>query len=134
MTAILLRRIGICVMVLVAGLTLTGCGADPTGQLWANVKKEGEALQQRAKFATNENPRRAHRNNAMALERLVNRATEASNEELLGLLEEMLQAEEQLAEGQVSGSEATAIRQRHEEYWSHLREGRLPPGYGEGGE
>lgn len=113
--------------IVVAPLGLVGCGESADDQLW------GVALGTRAYVPDPSDlpeaqRRAAHRQLANSLGRALDNYP-AADDALRRVLQDIRDGEQQLADGQVTGAEADALRQRHEEYWSYLQERELPPDY-----
>lgn len=122
-------------VVAIAALSLGGCsGETPSDELWNFALSIDEQQQDQLQFAAQQGGpqqmQRAHQMAATALERALQQHAEAP-EELRQVLQQILEGERKLANGEVSGSEAEALREEHEQLWTHLRQRELPPSQGD---
>ncbi|MEX2673352.1 MAG: hypothetical protein WD294_14715 [Phycisphaeraceae bacterium] len=116
----------------IVGVFLVGCGEEATNELWDGALSLDSSWRERLDPAVADgsvSQQRAHQTKAEALELTLRMHRDASEGGLRGVLETIKDGERQLANGEVSGEEADALREKHEQYWSHLREGQLPPDY-----
>ncbi|MEX2670727.1 MAG: hypothetical protein WD294_01315 [Phycisphaeraceae bacterium] len=122
-------------LLLMTVLALTAVGLGGCGEgggevgLWdaALMVHQGPQIQAPGRTPA-EAMREVHASHAGSLDRALDRYPDAP-EGLRRVIAEIRDGKQQMADGAVTGSDATALMEQHDEYWSYLEKYELPPDY-----